>query len=163
MEAGSTRLDIIGCRGQAIALALWAPTLGWLPQEPHFAGLPSRVFYSIPELRMWSSLHVNPTCGPPFVLILITPYKNRQSRNLCFRWLPCLSPALPTFTPMPPITVFPFAVGNEAPYWRSRGTFSLWWAPPQFWPIGYTLIEVYVSKWSLPDVQVTSTPSLPQP
>ena len=68
--------------GRAAAPALWVGALGQLLGGPHFAGLPSRVFQSIPKLPTWSFLYVNQTCGPPFVLILITPARNRQSPKL---------------------------------------------------------------------------------
>jgi hypothetical protein len=54
----------------------------WLPSWPHFAWLLPRVFWIVLELMFGSSLNVNLTCGPPFLIILITPYKNKQSPKL---------------------------------------------------------------------------------
>jgi hypothetical protein len=48
------------------------PARGWLPES-------SRLFF----LYTWLfSLYVNLTCGPPLVLFLITPYRNRHSPKL---------------------------------------------------------------------------------
>jgi len=82
VETRSARLILIGGGGRVAALALWALAPGQLLGGLHFVRLPSRVFWSILELLMWSFLYVNPTCGHPFVLVLITPRRIRQSPKL---------------------------------------------------------------------------------
>jgi len=81
VEAGSVRFFLICGDPRAATPAKWGAYPSPMVGGPHLSGgVLSLLEYLGVDVRV--SLDVNLTYGPPFVIILVTPYSNRHSPKL---------------------------------------------------------------------------------
>jgi len=82
VEVGSVRWNLIGSCPRAATPDRWGTRPYQMVGGPHLSGGVFLSFLEYSGVDVWVFSLCNLTCGPPFVIILRTPYRNRHSLEL---------------------------------------------------------------------------------